>query len=102
MLCRKPALVVTPKASGQKGHQPFAFRLLPSLSEAAVVMDKLKPSRNCLRSVKAMADGEREPQLLPTPHYNASLLQVGGAEALAAALVDCDASTNCMYMNEAS
>jgi hypothetical protein len=76
-LCRKPVLVVTPKGKGLRLPSHFSIRLLTAIPPETFPAEKLKASRNNLRSVTAgtAADGG-EPSLLATPHYNASILEV--------------------------
>lgn len=83
----------------------FSLRLLPTASPSAIATAKLGPERNSIRSVskpilptaaaplsasgiQPSAPAETE-KLLPTPHYNASILQdllmVSHAQALRAA-----------------
>lgn len=71
------------KLKQKAGNQTFRFRLLPAISKETFVLRKLRPTHNNLRSMTetptsaaASKDGETEPKLLPTPHYNNSILQV--------------------------
>ncbi|GLC36668.1 hypothetical protein PLESTM_000487400 [Pleodorina starrii] len=84
----RPALVLQPpKAEG------FSLRLLPVAAPSAFALPRLAPDRNGVRShCKAaaagggkspaaaaagpmMADDQQQQQLLPTPHYNAGILE---------------------------
>ena len=68
---------------GQGSHS-FALRLLPVLEPGTFPLSKLAPQRNNLRApAPAVPAGQApvvpqkdEPSLLPTPSYNAALLQV--------------------------
>lgn len=72
---RRPALVLTPDPRLTPGG--FRVRLLPVPPEGAFPPQRLAPARNNLRTAAgtAAADGGKL-ALLPTPHYNASVLQV--------------------------
>lgn len=86
---RKPALVLHPEERVSPGG--FTIRLLPALPAEAFPLARLGPDRNNLRSASkegsgpaakdgssAGKGGQAQQQLLPTPHYNASVLQVNG------------------------
>lgn len=70
---RRPALVLrlTPEAS-PAGH---SLRLLPVPPAGAFPAPRLGPDRNNLRSATRGGGGEAAAELLPTPHYNTSVLQ---------------------------
>eukprot|EP00887_Chlorella_sp_A99_P002636 scaffold6.g2636.t1 len=71
---RRPALGVELAAGLAPGG--LRLRLLPALPRHAFPLHRLAPGRNNLRTAAGTkpADGQ-EPQLAPTPHYNASILQ---------------------------
>lgn len=66
------------------GSESFALRLLPVLEPGIFPFSKLAPQRNNLRASPSTAPAGQapvvpqkdEPSLLPTPSYNAALLQV--------------------------
>ena len=79
MLCRRPVLLIP---LHKAGAEAFIMRLLPAVATAAFPLAKLAPERNNLRASagaaaasKAGADNEA-PDLPPTPHYNAAIVQV--------------------------
>ena len=67
------------------GSDSFALRLLPVLEPGTFPLSKLGPQRNNLRAPAPAAPPGQAPvvpqkdeaSLLPTPLYNAALLQVG-------------------------
>ena len=76
--CRKPVLVIALRGPGSDS---FALRLLPVLEPETFPLSKLAPQRNNLRASAPAAQAPALPQkdaacLLPTPLYNAALLQV--------------------------
>jgi hypothetical protein len=76
-ICRKAVLVVTPKGKGMRLPPNFIIRILTAIPPETFPADKLKASKNNLRTVTAGTSlkGE-ESNLLATPHYNASILEV--------------------------
>jgi U3 small nucleolar RNA-associated protein 22 len=80
---RPALLLLPPKAEG------YSLRLLPSIAPTVFALPRLAPDRNGVRShckatpaaavTAAAAGGEEgsaeQKQLLPTPHYNAGILE---------------------------
>ena len=76
VLRRKPALVLTLRTKAATPQQAFAIRLLTAVPQGTFPLQSLRASRNSLRSVVGSgSSGETEPKLLPTPHYNTSIIQ---------------------------
>ena len=77
-------LVITPKGKGLKLAANFTLRLLTAISPDVFPAEKLKASKNNLRSVTLPTESSKnaadkkdgDASLLPTPHYNASILEV--------------------------
>jgi len=81
-------LVVVPKGTGlllPANFANFAIRLLTAIPRKTFPAEKLKASKNNLRSAASTAGKKGhedwEASLLPTPHYNASILEVDIATA---------------------
>ena len=68
-------LLVHPKQKSSSLPSGLRFRILTRLDPAAFSLTKLAPDRNNLRSVCTRTAAD-EPQLLPTPTYNTSILEV--------------------------
>lgn len=80
MLCRRPVLLIP---LHKAGTEAFILRLLPAVATAAFPLAKLAPERNNLRAPagaaaasKAAGADKEEPDLPPTPRYNAAIVQV--------------------------
>ncbi|MEW5301334.1 MAG: hypothetical protein WDW38_009543 [Sanguina aurantia] len=101
----KTSTPTSPPTTPSLSPATFSLRLLPTASPSAIATAKLGPERNSIRSVSRpipptaaaplSASGTQPPapaeteKLLPTPHYNASILQdllmVSHAQALRSA-----------------
>jgi U3 small nucleolar RNA-associated protein 22 len=81
---RRPTVVFKLQGADQQGGPGWCeVRLVPALVVGAFPFQKMAPEKNCLRSVnkrkkesesKATED-PAEPQLLPTPCYNATVIE---------------------------
>ena len=77
LLPRKPVLVIDPSLSNQELPANFSLWLHPRLHSKAFPLEKLKATKNSLRSAaKEQGASDEGLELLPTPHYNASILEV--------------------------
>jgi hypothetical protein len=77
--CRRPALQLNnfklPSGNIKLPSGSITARLLPIPADNAIDVRKLGPDRNSRRAVSTCS-AEVGPQLLPTPLYNTSILQV--------------------------
>lgn len=74
-------LVVEPRLKAVQLPAKFSIRLHTCIKPNTFPLEKLKATKNNLRSVVAEQEGSNgDKVLLPTPHYNASILEVAFAE----------------------
>ena len=70
-------LVIQPKVKGVVLPTDFSICLSTAIAPETFPLEKLKATRNNLRSAAAQGSSQdQEQSLLPTPHYNASILEV--------------------------
>ena len=75
-LYRKPVLIVRPRIKNSALPQGFAIRILTAIETSVFPLRKLAPDRNNLRNICNNSNEKENIELLPTPHYNTSILEV--------------------------
>ena len=77
ILYRKPVLVIQPKVKGVVLPTDFSICLSVAILPETFPLEKLKATKNNLRSAVTKGSTlDQEQSLMPTPQYNASILEV--------------------------
>ncbi len=75
-------LVLHPKLKGAVLPANFTICLRAAIPVGSLSLEKLKATKNNLRTAAAASSApDQEQTLMPTPHYNASILEVGSLPA---------------------
>ena len=76
-------LVLHPKLKGAVLPANLTICLRAAIAVGSFPLEKLKATKNNLRTAAAAASSapDQEQTLMPTPHYNASILEVGSLPA---------------------